>query len=327
MSVLWLSFIRDNLLNFFSTDVTFGVHSITGSHIFVFSRNHFPHPPRLGNIAGVLSSLPSILMKQMKRFSLLPLFALFSLFPGQLLLAQESVEVKARKLMEANKGALVVVTAKGVLQAKTNGDPLPDRDQQRRTLGVTIGTDGLLVVSNSAIDAAVGLEGQQAKMEEKVVTIQSAVTKFSDIEISYGDSTLVHGKVLRQDVEADVAFILPDPSESKALNKVFERVDLTQFAATAEAADQVVGLSRSSAVYGYMPTLVMGRITGVFKGDRTFFVTDAGTAQGIPVFTLDGKPVGVTVVRIIEGKPSGVLGTLSAGSIEVLANLARESNK
>ena len=76
-----------------------------------------------------------------------------------------------------------------------------------------------------------------------------------------------------------------------------------------------------------MPTVVMGRITGVYKGDRTFFVTDAGTAQGIPVFTLDGKPVGMTVVRIIDGKPSGVLGTLSAGSIQVMANLAREAAK
>ena len=241
--------------------------------------------------------------------------------------AQETAEQQARKLLEQHKSSLVVVTAKGMLKAKTTGEPLPDRDQQRRTLGVTIGEDGLLVVSNSAIDSSVGLAGQQARIEEKSVTIQSALTEFSEVEISYGDSTLLKGKILRQDIEADVAFILPDQVAAKAANKVFDRVDLSQFAATAEAADQVVGLSRSSAVYGYMPTLVMGRITGVFKGDRTFFVTDAGTAQGIPIFTLDGKPVGVTVVRVIEGKPSGVLGTLSAGSIQVMANLAREAIK
>jgi hypothetical protein len=240
---------------------------------------------------------------------------------------EETVEAKARKLMEQYKGALVVVTAKGALKAKTGGDPLPDRDQQRRTLGVTVGDDGLLVVSNSAIDASVGLAGQQAQMDDKVVTIVSAQTDFSEIEVSYGDTTLLHGRVVRQDVEADIAFILPDPAEVKALGKRFDKVDLSQFAATADAADQVVGLSRSSAVYGYMPTLLIGRITGVFKGDRTFFVTDAGSAQGVPVFTLDGKPVGMTVVRIIEGQPSGVLGTLSAGSIQVMANLAREAAK
>lgn len=249
----------------------------------------------------------------------------FSVFPAGA--QEESVEVKCRKLLEQYKGALVVVTAKGMLKAKTSGEPLPDRDQQRRTLGVTIGDDGLVVVSNSAIDASVGLSGQQAQMNEQVVTIQSASTEFSEVEISYGDTTLLHGKVVRQDVEADVAFIMPDAAEATALNKKFEKIDLSQFAATAETADQVFGLSRSSAVYGYMPTLVIGRITGVFKGERTFFVTDAGTAQGVPVFTIDGKPVGITVIRIIDGQPSGVLGTLSAGSIQVMANLAREAAK
>jgi len=243
------------------------------------------------------------------------------LLPGSLC-AQESDEDRARQILEDYRGALVVVTVKGVLKATTSGEPLPDREQQRRTLGVTIRDDGLLAVSNAAIDASVGLEGQQARVEEDIVKIQSASTEFSDIEISYGDSTLLNGKVVRQDVDADIAFILPDPAEAKALDKDFPKIDLTQFAATAQTADQVVALSRSSAVYGYMPTIVMGRITGVFKGDRTFFVTDAGTAQGVPVFSLDGKPIGLTVVRIVSGRPSGVLGTLSAGSIQVMANLA-----
>jgi len=261
-------------------------------------------------------------MKPLKPSStFLFLFSLIFLPMGGM--AQSTVEESARKVLEDNKPALVVVTVKGKLTATTTGEPLPTRDQQRRTLGVTIGDNGLVVVSNAAIDASVGLAGQQAKVDSKVVKIQAAKTEFSDVEISYGDSVLLHGKVVRQDVDADVAFILPDASEAKALGKKFDKVDLTQFAATAQAADQVVGLSRSSAVYGYMPTVVMGRITGVFKGDRTFFVTNAGTAQGIPVFTLDGKPVGITVVRIVDGKPSGVLGTLSAGSIQVMANLAQ----
>ena len=124
-----------------------------------------------------------------------------------------------------------------------------------------------------------------------------------------------------------MAFIMPDKSEAETLGKTFDFIDLSKFAATAQAADQVIGLSRASGVYGYMPIMTIGRITGVFKTDRTYFVTEAGTAQGIPVFTMDGKPVGVTVVRIIDGKPSGVLGTLSAGSIQIMANLAREAGE
>lgn len=237
----------------------------------------------------------------------------------------QTPEEQARELMEKYKPTLVVLTVKGKIITTTSGAPLPPQEQQRRTLGITVADNGLIVVSNSAIDSAVGLAGQRAQIKDKVVTIKTAKTEFIDIEISYGDATLLHGKVVRQDVNADVAFILPDPAEAKALKKKFKKVDLSQFAATASAADRVVGLSRASSVFNYIPTLVMGRITGVFKGNRTYFVNTAGSSQGMPIFTLDGRPVGITVVRIVDGKPTGILATLSAGSIQVMANLAKDS--
>ena len=237
-------------------------------------------------------------------------------------LQAQSVEDQARGIMEKYKPTLVVVTVNGRIVTTTTGDPLPPKDQQRRTLGITIGDNGLIVVSNSAIDSAVGLAGQKAQIKDKVVTIKTAKSQFNNIEISYGDATLLHGKVVRQEESADVAFILPDQAEAKALGKKFDKVDLAQFAANAKAADRVVGLSRSSSVFGYMPTLIMGRITGVFKGDRVFFVNTAGNSQGMPIFTLDGRPVGITVVRVVKGQPTGILATLSAGSIQVMANLA-----
>jgi chromatin remodeling complex protein RSC6 len=47
----------------------------------------------------------------------------------------------------------------------------------------------------------------------------STEIRISEVEISYGDSTLLKGKVLRQDIEADVAFILPDQEAAKAAKK------------------------------------------------------------------------------------------------------------
>jgi hypothetical protein len=161
-------------------------------------------------------------------------------------------------------------------------------------------------------------------MGEKVVTIQSAKTEFEKVEISYGDSTVLPGKVIRQDASADVTFVLPDPEKVKEIGKTFSWIDLGT-AKLAEPAEQVVGLSRSSAAYGYMPTVILGRVTGVFKSERVYFVTTAGTAQGIPIFTIDGNPIGVTLERVIDNKRSGILGTLAAGSIQVMANLAMEA--
>lgn len=240
----------------------------------------------------------------------------------------QTPEEQARGIMEKYRPCLVVVTTKGKVLTTTSGEPLEPSENQRRTLGMTVADNGLIAVSNSAIDSSVGLAGQKAKRSDsdEIVTINSAKTEFSAIEISYGDTTVLTGKVVRQDVAADLAFILPDQAEAKALGKKFDKIDLSQFAATAAPADTVVGLSRSSSVFGYMPTLVMGRITGVFKGDRTYFLTTAGNSQGMPLFTLDGRPVGMVVVRVMNGQPTGILATLSAGSIQVMANLANEGN-
>ena len=236
----------------------------------------------------------------------------------------QTPEEQARKIMEKYRTTMVVVNVKGKIVTTTSGDPLPPREEQQLTLGVTVSDNGLIAVSNSAIDPAVGVAGQKAKIEDKVVTINTAKTEFIDVQISYGDTTQLRGKVVRQDVNADLAFILPDQAEAKSLNKKFEKVDLSQFAANVAAPDQVVGLSRSSSAFGYMPTLNMGRISGVFQGDRTYFVNSAGNSEGMPIFTLDGRPVGITVVRVIDGQPTGILATLSAGSIQIMADLAKE---
>jgi len=238
--------------------------------------------------------------------------------------AQDALATSARGILEKHKMALVVVTVDGKLVATTDGDPLPERTQQRRTLGVTVRPDnGLIVISNAAIDPAIGLSGQRARVDETVVTIKTAKTIFEKVEISYGDSAVIPGKVIKQDPGADIAFVLPDSAKATELGKAaFDAIDMSA-SSQPEPADQVVGLSRSSAAYGYMPTVIVGRVTGVFKGEfRTFFVTTAGTAQGIPIFTMDGRAVGVTLERVIDNKRSGILGTLAAGSIKVMSDLA-----
>ncbi|NOX98758.1 MAG: hypothetical protein GXP30_03335 [Verrucomicrobia bacterium] len=249
--------------------------------------------------------------------------------PASNLFAQKKEGDAARALLAKYKGALVVVTAESKVVTTTDGDPLPTKTQSRRTLGTTVFPNGLIVCSNSALDASVGLVQQKARIpgkdgKAKVVTIASARSEFSKVEISYGDSVVLPGRVVAQRPEIDLAFVLPDQGAAKKLGKTFTAIDLSKFATTAKPADTVVGLSRASAVYSYMPTVIMGHITGVYKGDRTYYVTTAGTAQGIPVFTLDGSPIGVTLERIVKGKRSGILGTLSAGSIQVMANLAME---
>ena len=244
--------------------------------------------------------------------------------------AQQDAGESARALIEKHKAALVVVSAVGELVTTTSADPLPPQKQVRRTLGVTIDPSGLVVVSNYSIDASQDLQGQRAKHNDKVVDIISAKMKFSKIDISYGDSTKIAGKVVLQRPEQDLAFIMPDAAVAQALGKSkFSHVDLSAFTTGVRQADQVVGLSRSSMAFEFMPTVLVGRVTGIYRGlDRTFFVTSVGTAHGVPVFSLDGSPVGITLERIgKDGKRTGLLGTLSAGSVQLNAKLALDAAK
>lgn len=234
--------------------------------------------------------------------------------------AAQSPEEKARSIKEKYQSALVLVSVKGKLVATTTGEPIPEEDRLLRALGVTVGSNGLIAVSNSVIDTTVGLVGQEVQIGDDVVTVKTAKLEYSEVEISYGDGSVLSGKVVSQDVDTDLAFILPDQEYAKEVNKTFVNVDLSQFAENANMADQIVGLSRASVAFDFMVKLEVGRITNVFRGSPdSYYVTTAGSAPGCPIFTLDGLPVGITVQRIIEGQPTGVYATISAKSIQAKA--------
>lgn len=273
-------------------------------------------------------------MKSLRLPLALAAFAALALLAPHAALAQaKDAGEAARDMLEKHKGTMVVVSVQGMLKASGGGKSLPDQPQLRRTLGCVVAENGLVVVSNAAIDASIGLSGKKAKNGEEVVTIDTVKTDFQAAEIAFGDGTAVKASVVRQDEGADVAFLLPDAADAKAKGKDdFTYLDLKDFASSAKVGDEVVGLSRASEVYGYIATVIVGRITGVFSprpdsGDRTYYITTAGTAQGIPIFTTDGKLVGLTLERIVDGERTGILGTLPASALSIMTNLAIEAAK
>src|SRR5688572_31738865 len=69
--------------------------------------------------------------------------------------------------------------------------------------------------------------------------------------------------------------------------------------------DQVVALNRLGNAAGRAYAASIARITAIVKRPRLFYVPDgsAGTMTlGAPAFTLDGKILGIFVMRSIKGK-------------------------
>ena len=91
--------------------------------------------------------------------------------------------------------------------------------------------------------------------------------------------------------------------------------------------EQVIGLARASSVYAYIPTVVPLSISAISKREPTYYITTVGAAQGMPVFNLAGNFVGLTVQKIVENRPTGVLGVLEAKAVTQRVMLAKMKHK
>lgn len=240
----------------------------------------------------------------------------------------QSIPDAARDIYQDYQDALAVVTARCQIEFTTDKGSLPDQEQSTQTLGTVIHPKGLVVVSNSALDLSVGMKGQRGRAAgtEEFVTVTKAEASFPEIQINLADGSEYTATRIQQNVDLDLAFLLINPKQVAERKTPLVYVDLSRKVSegSLSIADPVVSLSRSSSVYRHIPTVTPGYVTAISKREEsTFYITSAGAAQGVPVFDLQGRFAGITVQRVIEDQRTGVLGTLAAGMVNSLAELAK----
>jgi hypothetical protein len=84
-------------------------------------------------------------------------------------------------------------------------------------------------------------------------------------------------------------------------------LDLTQNIEL-DVMDQIVILSHLGSVAGYAPSVSLWRINAVVKKPRTLYVPEFMAilnGLGVPAFTLDGKIVGILLLRISKSPSAG----------------------
>jgi hypothetical protein len=102
----------------------------------------------------------------------------------------------------------------------------------------------------------------------------------------------------------DLAFLRPKTKPSKAM----AALDFTT-GAKAEMLDQVVTLNRLGRAAGRAHCASVERVSAIVQKPRLFYIPDASqtrTEMGSPVFTLDGKVLGIMVTRVSKGPRSGL---------------------
>jgi S1-C subfamily serine protease len=201
------------------------------------------------------------------------------------------VAEKGRAIFDKNHDA--VVTVQAVLKMSNAGR---SRESRQDVTGTVVDPSGLTVLALSAVDPSemyqrmMAEQGSQDKLEMEV----------TDLKILLADSTEVPAEIVLRDKDLDLAFIRPKAK----LTSPMAAVDLSK-SAPVQLLDEVITLNRLNSAAGRAYAASVERVSAVIQKPRTFYIPDSSmtaTTLGSPAFALDGKIVGLFVMRAVNSK-------------------------
>ena len=230
--------------------------------------------------------------------------------------------IAGRKIMDAYKDAVVKV--KLVVQQKMlmNGNEAQNTESKTETTGTVIDPSGLVLVSLSSIDPS-KLVGSVMKNMGQGMNIEMRYD-LKDAKLVLPDDTEVDAKVVLRDNDWDMAFIRP----TQKLAKPIAAVDLKN-QAQPQILDEIIIINRLGKVASHVSAAEFSKISAVVPKPRLFYVPqleDTGLL-GTPVFTMDRKIVGVTLMRSVEsggGGMAAMMGGAAGMGISVIVLPASE---
>lgn len=210
--------------------------------------------------------------------------------------------------------AAVMVDVTFVLKVKMTGAG-GGREIEGETTCLLIDADGLVLCSNTELGGYVGLMSQL--MGRGGGFDMSAAPR--EIKVLVGDRTEgLDGRLLARDSDRDLAWVkLNEPITELGL----PFLDLTQ-AAELQPGDRFYRLRRMDKFFGSVPIVTEGIVAAMVERPRKLLVPTEPTSGGfgLPVFTADGRIVGITVIQFpaaedqIDGMLSGGMSFLSSAA-------------
>jgi S1-C subfamily serine protease len=205
----------------------------------------------------------------------------------------DEIAEKGREIFKQHQHA--VVTVQAAIKVSAPGAAKSTEAKQDLT-GTVMDPSGLTVLALSACDPS---EMYQRMMSEEAGKYKLDI-EVTDLRILLNDGTEIPAEIVLRDKDLDLAFIRP---KSK-LTTPTPAVDFTR-SASVQVLDQVITLNRLNSAAGRAYAASVERINALIQKPRTFYIPDSSmtaTTLGSPAFSLDGKIVGVFVMRAISGK-------------------------
>jgi hypothetical protein len=245
-------------------------------------------------------------MKTRKKTNNIFLLAIFIWFvallpvslPGYAL-GEDQVEQKGRIVKQKYQDA--VVTVKLVLSQEMNfgGQSAPPMEFKTEVTGTVIDKSGLTIISYSSTnpgDAVSRMLKQGLFAEDGQFNIKS---NLSDVKIMFPEGQECPAEVVLRDKDWDMAFVRP----KEVLKQDMAFVPMDQ-KFSPKLLDKLVVLNRLGKVLNRASSVTLQRVSAIIEKPRTFYLLDNNNmaALGMPVFSLDGLPVGVVLLRIKESR-------------------------
>jgi len=236
---------------------------------------------------------------------------------AQVARAEDTVPARARAVFEQNKESIVKVT--GVAQIRLSaaarpGLTMPEREDKVRADGTLVDDKGLVAVSLSAIDPSRLVDGREANSPAGPIKVEASAT-LKELEIILGDGTEIPATLVFKDEDLDLAFLRPKADAPEVKGVTFDPVDLAA-AGTVQMADYTVSVTRLEDLFNNAPAMMPGQVSAVIERPRPF-VLATNVVRGCPMFALDGRLVGIGVVRMSKTQGQG-LAIVPAGEVQKL---------
>lgn len=187
-----------------------------------------------------------------------------------------------------------VVTVEIVLKTtySASGQTSAPTESKQEATGTVVDPSGLTVLALSACDPS--------DMYQRMMPQQSKYkveTEVNDVKILLDDGTELPGEIVLRDKDLDLAFIRPKAKPSAPV----AAVDLSQ-SGSAQVLDEVVALNRLNKAASRAYAASLEHIAAVVQKPRTFYIPDStatATTLGSPAFLLNGKLLGIFVMRAV----------------------------
>ena len=225
----------------------------------------------------------------------------------------------ARAVFERNKNAVIMVSA--VVKMEMSGRS--GRSQDVELCGTVIGPDGLTLVSSATLNpAAAALDGlERVGGEERLGSMPKA--DLSQVKYRLADGTEVPARLVYQDRDLDLAFLVPDLKEGEQAPK-FTSLEVKPGPAAREL-DDAFCVTRLPRHMSYTPAVMIGHIVAVVTKPRTVydFALTGTPIAGSPVFHGSGSLLGFMMIHRIGGS-TRALRALLGGTQEIVIMPAGE---